>query len=188
MARRMGRPTLLTPARADALIEAVRAGAAPTRASLDFGMGHETVLAWIKRGQAERARLDAEHPDGWSDKDITEREFPYVDFSARVENAQREWEAEALRAIREAGVGEEFEETVVSKVVDGGKVVTTETVRRKKTKSWQALAWLLERRMPEHYARVSRTEVTGADGGPIALAERAERILAQLDERTDVTS
>ena len=144
-------------------------------------------MNWIRRGQAERARLDELHPDGWTDKDVTKSEQIYVTFVARVETAQKEWEQEALAAIREAGVGEEFVETVTTRVDDGSKVSVTESVRVKKTKSWQALAWLLERRMPGEYARVSRTEVTGADGGPIELAKRAQRILDALGDGTGTT-
>lgn len=183
----IGRPTILTPARADALIDAIRNGASPNRASTDALVSSTAVANWVRRGHAERARLDELHPDGWTDKDVTKSEQIYVAFVARVENAQKEWEQEALAAIREAGVGEEFVETVTTRVDDGAKVSVTESVRVKKTKSWQALAWLLERRMPGEYARVSRTEVTGADGGPIALAQRAQRILDALEDNTDTT-
>ena len=183
----IGRPTILTPARADALIDAIRDGASPNRASTDALVSSTAVANWVRRGHAERARLDELHPDGWTDKDVTKSEQIYVAFVARVENAQKEWEQEALAAIREAGVGEEFVETVVTEVSGVLGVQRTETVRVKKTKSWQALAWLLERRMPGEYARVSRTEVTGADGGPIALAQRAQRILDALEDNTDTT-
>jgi transposase len=33
--------------------------------------------------------------------------------------------------------------------------------------SWQAAAWKLERRYPQRWGRVVRTEVTGADGGAV---------------------
>lgn len=33
--------------------------------------------------------------------------------------------------------------------------------------NWQAAAWSLERRYPKDFGRVSRTELTGADGGPV---------------------
>ena len=38
--------------------------------------------------------------------------------------------------------------------------------------TWQAAAWWLERRMPEHYSlrNLSKVEVSGPDGGPIALS------------------
>lgn len=35
--------------------------------------------------------------------------------------------------------------------------------------SWQASAWILERRHPDRYGR-TRVELTGAEGGPVAIA------------------
>lgn len=48
---------------------------------------------------------------------------------------------------------------------------------------WQAAAWRLERRYPERWGR-TRTEITGPDGGPVAVANWAELVLAakNLDE------
>lgn len=36
--------------------------------------------------------------------------------------------------------------------------------------NWQAAAWMLERRDPQNYGRTMRTQVTGADGGPVQMA------------------
>ena len=46
--------------------------------------------------------------------------------------------------------------------------------------TWQAAAWWLERRMPEHYSlrNLSKVEVSGPDGGPIALSP----VLASLPQ------
>ena len=40
------------------------------------------------------------------------------------------------------------------------------------TKSWQAAAWLLERKWPDRWARRERTELTGPAGGPIQSETR----------------
>jgi transposase len=45
--------------------------------------------------------------------------------------------------------------------------------------SWQAAAWKLERRTPQRWGRVNRTEVTGADGG--ALKVEVDHKAALLD-------
>lgn len=45
-----------------------------------------------------------------------------------------------------------------------------------KDKSWQAAAWKLERRNPGRWGR-TRHEITGADGGPVAVANWAELVL-----------
>ncbi len=42
---------------------------------------------------------------------------------------------------------------------------------------WQAAAWRLERRYPDRWGR-TRHEVTGADGGPVAVANWAELVTA----------
>jgi hypothetical protein len=35
---------------------------------------------------------------------------------------------------------------------------------------WRAAAWRLERKYPKRWGTVSRTELTGKDGGPVAMA------------------
>ncbi len=34
---------------------------------------------------------------------------------------------------------------------------------------WRAAAWILERRHPDDYGRVTRTQVSGPDGGPVPV-------------------
>lgn len=49
---------------------------------------------------------------------------------------------------------------------------------------WQAAAWRLERRYPERWGR-TRHEVTGADGGPVTVANWAELVLRSKAETGD---
>lgn len=44
---------------------------------------------------------------------------------------------------------------------------------------WKADAWMLERSRPQRYARVSRHEVMGQDGGPIAVDTTPRQMLAE---------
>jgi len=46
---------------------------------------------------------------------------------------------------------------------------------------WQAAAWKLERRNPGRWGR-TRHEITGADGGPLAVANWSELIAAAADD------
>jgi hypothetical protein len=43
--------------------------------------------------------------------------------------------------------------------------------------SWQAAAWKLERKFPNKWGRVQRTEITGADGGAIKVEMLAKETL-----------
>jgi len=58
--------------------------------------------------------------------------------------------------------------------------------------SWQASAWLLERKFPDEWGKIERVETTGANGGPIEVAPamrdpremttgEKRRLLAQLE-------
>lgn len=55
---------------------------------------------------------------------------------------------------------------------------------------WRAASWYLERQVPSEFGQVNRTELTGADGGPIQLAQaelasEAEKIVkASMEQRS----
>ncbi len=56
---------------------------------------------------------------------------------------------------------------------DGAAMVgLVATIRKAATegKQWQAAAWLAERRHPDRYGRTVKTEVSGPEGGPVAVA------------------
>jgi hypothetical protein len=46
--------------------------------------------------------------------------------------------------------------------------------------SWQAAAWKLERKFPQKWGRVTRTEITGAEGKPISVEVDAKTELKKL--------
>ena len=46
--------------------------------------------------------------------------------------------------------------------------------------AWQAAAWKLERRDPEHYGRKERVELTGKDGGAVQVEHK--RDLSKLSD------
>jgi transposase len=49
-----GRPTLLTPERADDLVLLLAAGASPARAAAAVGVGERSVTRWLRDGLRER--------------------------------------------------------------------------------------------------------------------------------------
>lgn len=46
--------------------------------------------------------------------------------------------------------------------------------------SWQAAAWKLERKYPHRWGRVTRTEITGAEGAPLKVEVDAKAELKKL--------
>lgn len=58
-----------------------------------------------------------------------------------------------------------------------------------KNGSWQASAWILERKQPRKWGRFDRTEHTGAEGGPIQVnvsTEELERKVTRILERREL--
>lgn len=173
----MGRPTKLTDDVATRICEAVAQGASQREAASAGLVHRHSVIAWAQRGAAERQRLET---PGMAPLDT---EAPYLDFLDRLEKAADEWVRAGLEAVRAAGEGEEYEETVVvekvggwdgkSRHADGAPVLhpveQIVTVKKGRKKSWQAWAWLLERRRPDEFAQVRRTEITGLAGAPVQV-------------------
>jgi transposase len=46
--------------------------------------------------------------------------------------------------------------------------------------SWQAAAWKLERKFPQKWGRVNRTEISGPEGKPVEVRTSVEAILEAL--------
>jgi hypothetical protein len=58
-----------------------------------------------------------------------------------------------------------------------------------KNGTWQASAWILERKQPKKWGRYDRTEITGADGGPIQInvsTEELERKINRILKRREI--
>ena len=57
-------------------------------------------------------------------------------------------------------------------------------IKKAARKNWQAAAWLLERKHPERWGKVDRTklELTGKDGGPVAVTLADLHKLAASDD------
>ena len=74
------------------------------------------------------------------DRELDETEQLFVWFAVEVEKARAFSEIKSVEKIRQAG-----------------------------NESWQAAAWYLERTNPRDWGRITRTEITGADGGAIEI-------------------
>jgi transposase len=88
---------------------------------------------------------------GWMDRGRNEPGSIYSEFLEAVEKAKADAEVRDVALIDRAAA-------------DG---------------NWQAAAWKLERKFPNRWGRVNRTEVTGADGG--ALKVEVDHKAALLD-------
>lgn len=169
-----GPPPKITLDRLRNFVAHVSQGLDLATAARAVGVHPNTVYTWNRRGRTELVRIEDEWDidplemiptldEGWpregvvritTDEGTEEREFnhwtqppttlpngeqadvfdpiewAFVVFTVAVEKAQAAWESRTLKAIQDASVG-----------ADGRQV------------SWQAAAWLLERRNPQRYGR-----------------------------------
>ena len=68
---------------------------------------------------------------------------------------------------------------------DGEKALLTEMrgmAHQSRNKDWKAIAWLLERLRPGRHRETRRTEVTGAEGGPVAVTSPVIMIPKESDD------
>lgn len=85
-------------------------------------------------------------------------EQPYVEFVETIEQARAEAEARLVVLVSKAAAD---------------------------PKTWQAATWLLERREPKKWGRINRTEITGADGGPVKSESKVTVSDAELAALAD---
>ena len=90
------------------------------------------------------------------DENLSETERMFVDFFEGVKNATAWAEVNALDTIRSASAT-----------------------------NWQAAAWFLERKAPDRFGRVQRTEISGPGGEAIEInaVEVSRKIEAMLDKQ-----
>lgn len=101
----------------------------------------------------DRGRQERERLE--SDDTPNDAETPYLEFLEAVEKARSQAQVRAVGLIQKAAI-------------DG---------------TWQAAAWFLERSDPQKWGRFNRMEVTGKDGGPLAVdvTKLEEKVRAVLD-------
>jgi hypothetical protein len=99
-ALRTGRPTLLTPALADRIVEVVSAGNYLKTAAQFAGVGQSTLMSWLARGRAAAADVEAHAAEpGWQ---LPAAELPFLEFLERVTQAETRAEVAAVTHWRRA--------------------------------------------------------------------------------------
>lgn len=89
-----GRPTSCTPEEEARITQLIRAGNYIETASIMAGISKVSLYAWLKRGRAERTRLET-NPRAH----VRQREAPFFDFLNAVEKAQAHAEVVDVAAI-----------------------------------------------------------------------------------------
>lgn len=120
---RIGRPTKLTADLQERIVGAIRSGAYNETAAAFAGIAESTFYAWLANAQKDREA----NPEQGTD---------FTEFQEAVEKAQAEAELDKLLIIGKAARGQPTAEGVPG--TPG---------------SWQAAAWMLERKHPDRYGR-----------------------------------
>lgn len=159
-----GQASKLTREVHDLIVSNVAMGAPVEVAASVAGVSHVSFYNWINRGREVEGREAQALIDEQEVPSRSEHDDACVIFFKSVLKARAQWEALTLGKIQAAG-----------------------------DKSWQANAWLLERKYPERYGRKDRQsiELSGQGGGPIELAAVSpigalQLALAETRERIEV--
>lgn len=142
-----GPPTALTDATHEAIVQATRAGAYGVHAAGYAGIAYDTLRRWRRIGESEPPQRDDYVSDLAYEK-AADHHRRCVELTAAMKNAEARFAVENLVTIRSAAAT-----------------------------SWQAAAWLNERRFKDLYAL--RAEVTGPGGEPVKIeAHTIEQMLS----------
>lgn len=140
-----------------------------------------TFRDWTNKGQEAITAIGRDRGVDWQELDEDEllatypfHDQPFLHFFLRCERAVVDFVLQNAAAISIAAqdhVVEDTKTTTEEALVNGEWVTVkrvTVTIARH-VQSWQAAAWMLERRFPDLFARTIRQEITGAQGGPVAV-------------------
>ncbi len=120
----------------------------------------------------------------WRDVDRVRDSFMLGALQTIIQTA-RGYDAAASKVVTTTKV-----ETLTNSdgVVIGENTEVTTVQTDERVRDWKAAAWLLERMDPARFARITRHEVTGAEGGPVEVSgldarAEVERVLNETAER-----
>lgn len=120
----------------------------------------------------------------WRDVDRVRDSFMLGALNTIIQTA-RGYDAPAAKIVTTTKV-ETLTDEAGNVVGENTEVTTVQTDER--VRDWKAAAWLLERMDPARFARITRHEVTGAEGGPVEVSgldarAEVERVLNETADR-----
>lgn len=146
------------------MVSALGSGSYREQAARYAGIGMTTMYRYLEKGEADEAE----------DKQSPEREF-----RERVLGAEADAEIRAVGLIRQAAQGRPESR----RVLDDGTVLTTPA----QPPTWQAAAWLLERKHPDRWGRRSRLDVDANVTADIEVVHnKAVEVVPDADRRLEV--
>lgn len=156
-----GRPDKLTEERGRRIVNLIAAGNYVETAAAACGVSKVTLYDWLKRGARAKAGK-------------------FRDFSDAVAEATARAEARDLLAIDRAAAGHDVVKT--TRKVGSDKTVE-ETTTTTRESDWRAAAWRLERKYPDRWGRIDKTEISGPGGGPIPVEVLDEKLGRLIEAR-----
>lgn len=165
---------------AQQIVQAVAAGNYMETAAAAAGVHKDTLYEWLKVGAAAHSKQGR----------LSHHEQACAEFSDAVAEALAQSEATDVTRLAQLAQGGLVVETVTERMnviqgQNGEQIQVVERTVKSETlaPSLAAVTWRLERRFGKRWGR--KTEVTGAEGGPITLdlaANAREAIEGKLDE------
>ena len=200
----MGRPSKLTTITTQAILDVIAAGGTRAVAAEAAGISRGTLYGWLRRGTEDaNATETALDPDDYTIRElralaraaqipgyarlrkaelaaaIAAKPSEYLHFLNSIKKAEAEAENEWLNGVARIARGAGVTTTVTEEIDGAGNVKTRTTRTVTGLGSWQAYAWLLERRHPERWARTERP-ASSIDSGTLDPEEIIARGEAQL--------
>lgn len=138
-----GRPTKLTPAVQQQVVNAIQAGNYIEVAAAHAGISRPVLYQWMKKGRAAQLRGEVTR---------------CAEFVDAIEKALADGEVRDVALIARAASG------IAAQIDAQGNVIAPAIAPQ-----WQASAWRLERRMPDKWGRRQRLDVATPGGEPMRI-------------------
>jgi hypothetical protein len=182
-----GRPDKLTPELQKDILAAVRSHQRPEVAVALAGCRIDVFYEALRTGARANERLQ----DGARLSDLSPYERKCAEFSEAYSRAESYSEAVGIRTVTSGATTAQVTEKTTTKCIgkddDNQPIMVTETTVTRAPGDWRAMAWYLEHMPYSKYRGQQRIELTGADGGPIALefAARLEAIAGVIQAASE---